>query len=213
MRLRVAQRGEPVLHRRPGGRCARGAPERCDVRADERREVAAGARDERRLERHRHRQAPRRVALGLLLERDGEHALVDAGHHELGRDDRGRPADAAGGVHADHRLARPRRARRRGRARASTTPSNMSGALPIDDGVDVGPRHARVLERLDARPRGRARPSTRRGGPRRGGSDRPRRRRCGLPAITSPSRTQTRFCCRHGPCVAWATPAAGVARR
>ena len=147
MRLRVAQRGEPVLHRDEVADVARRA-RAVHVRADERREVAAGARDERRRERHRHRQAPRRVALRLLLVRDGEHPLVHAGRDELGRDDRRRAADRAGGVHADHRLAD--RAERVGEVELRHRDAlEHVGRLADHDRVDVGPRHARVFERLE----------------------------------------------------------------
>src|SRR3712207_8992195 len=50
-------------------------------------------------------EAPRGVALRLLLERNGEHALVNAAGDQVGGDHRGRAADAAGGVHAEDRLA------------------------------------------------------------------------------------------------------------
>ena len=53
-----------------------------------------------------------RVALRLLLERDREHPLVATGLDVVGGDDAGGAADRAGGVHAEHRLARRRRARR-----------------------------------------------------------------------------------------------------
>ena len=45
-------------------------------------------------------------------QRDREHALVPAGLDVVGGDDAGGAADRTGGVHAEHRLARRRRARR-----------------------------------------------------------------------------------------------------
>ncbi len=149
VRLRVAQRGEPVLHRDEVADVARRARP-VHVRADQRREVTARAGDERRRERHRHRQAPRRVALRLLLVRDREHAFVDAGRDELRRDDRRRAAHRARGVHAHHRLAD--RAERVGEVqlRHRDTLEHVGG-LADHDRVDVGPRHARVFERLDRR--------------------------------------------------------------
>ena len=54
------------------------------VAADVRREVAAGAGVQRRRERHGQRQRPHRLGLGLLLERDREHPLVDAGLRRAG---------------------------------------------------------------------------------------------------------------------------------
>ena len=147
VRLRVAQRGEPVLDRDEVADVTRRARPG-DVRADERREVAAGSGHERRLERHPDREAPRRVALRLLLERDREHALVDPGHHQLRGDDRGGAADAAGGVHAQHRLVR--RAERVGEVHLGHEDAlEHVGRLADHDGVDVGPVHPGVLERLD----------------------------------------------------------------
>ena len=85
------------------------------------------------------------------------------------------------------------------------TPSKKSGALPIDDGVDVGPASCR-----------------RRPAPRGGLPDEPGDRHVApgrlvvglaepddghalLAPSVAPSRTHTRFCCRQGPQVAWAT--------
>ena len=60
-----------------------GAFDRRMYDADVRGEVAAGAGVQRRLERDRHRQRPHGVRLGLLLEGDRQHPLVDAGGDEL----------------------------------------------------------------------------------------------------------------------------------
>ena len=72
------------------------------------------------------------------------------------------------------------------------------GRLPDDDGVDVAEVHAGVLERLDGgladQPGHRyvvaGRDVTGLTDPDDGGTD---------ATHHSPSRTQTRFCCRHGP--------------
>ena len=82
----------------------------------------------------------------------------------------------------------------------------MSGALPMHDRVDVGPRHARVVERFlrgladEARHR---HVLARRAVDRLADTDdcNPIAGHC-----YSPSRTTTMFCCRHGPLVACATP-------
>ena len=134
------------------------------------------------------REAPRRVALALLLVRDGEHALVHARRHELRRDDRSRAADTARGVHAHHRLAH--RAERVGEVELGHRDAlEHVGRLADDDGVDVAPRHARVFERLD---RGLAHEPGHRDVLRAttgGGSDRSRRRlRVARPSIRPPGR-------------------------
>ena len=76
-----------------------------DVGADVRGEVPARAREQRHAERRRDRQRPHGVGLGLLLERDRQHPAVHAGLDQAGRDDPGRPADRAGRVHPQQRLA------------------------------------------------------------------------------------------------------------
>ena len=66
---------------------------------------------------------------------------------ELRRDDARRAADAAGGVHAHHRLAD--RAERVGEVQLGHRDAlEHVGRLADDDRVDVGVRHARVVERL-----------------------------------------------------------------
>ena len=136
----------PVLHRDEMPDVARRA-RAVHVGADERCEVTAGARDERRRERHRHRETPRRVALRLFLVRDGEHALVQARRDELGRDDARGSAHRAGRVHAHHRLADG--AERVGEVQLRHRDAlEHVGRLADDDRVDVGPGHARVVERL-----------------------------------------------------------------
>ena len=182
----------PVLHRDlPPDVLGRAAPG--DVGTDERRERAtraearAAAAPEREL----------RVALRLLLERDRHHALVHAGLHVVRRDDAGGAAHAAGGVHAEHRLA-GRAERVRHVELGLHHAFEQVGRLPEDDRVDVAPRHLRVLERA--------------GG---GFADQAGERHVAptrlvmrladaddggwFPAHESPSRMQTRFCCRHGP--------------
>ena len=147
MRLRVAQRREAVLDgHQVTDVTGRARP--IHVRADQRREVATRTRDQRRRERHRYREPPRRVALRLLLVRDGEHPLVDARGDELRGDDRRGAADGTGGVHAHHRL--PHRAERVGEVelRHRDTLEHVGG-LADDDRVDVRPRHVRVFERFD----------------------------------------------------------------
>ena len=92
------------------------------------------------------RERPRGVALGLLLVADDQHPFVATGLDQGGARDGGRRADRAGGVHTVDRLAH--------RTEASPsdssgiiTPSSASGALPMHDGVDVGERELRVVER------------------------------------------------------------------
>ena len=73
---------------------------------------------------------------------------MDPGRDELRRDDRRGTADRTRGVHAHHRL--PDRAERVGEVelRHRDTLEHVGG-LADHDRVDVGPRHARVFERLD----------------------------------------------------------------
>jgi hypothetical protein len=90
--------------------------------------------------------APLRVALRLLLERDREHALVPAGLDVVRGDDAGRPADRTGGVHPEHRL--PRGTERVGEVELGLHHAfEEVGRLADDDRVDVAPRHLRVVER------------------------------------------------------------------
>ncbi len=139
-----------------------GALARAHVGADVRGEVAAGAGVHRRLERDRQRQRPHGLALGLLLEGDREHPLVDA-----------RPATSWLATIAVEPPTEPAVCTRNSglptapsaSARNSSgiiTPSKKSGALPMHDRVDVGPGHLGVGRARGSPPRGRARPSTRR---------------------------------------------------
>ena len=170
-----------------------------DVRADERGERAAGA--ERRALAAAEREL--RVALGLLLERDREHPLVLARLHVRRGDDRGGAADRPGGVHPEHRLAD--RAERVGEVELGLHDAfEEVGRLADHDRVDVGERHLRVVERAEHRLAHEpavgdvvaARLVV-------GLTDADDRTRFG--AHASPSRMQTRFCCRHGPDVEWAS--------
>ena len=92
VRVRVLQCRHAVLHRDLDPDVLRRAGA-ADVLADGGREVAAGARDERRLERDLRRERPHRVRLRLFLERHGEDAVVDPGLDERRSDDRCRAAD------------------------------------------------------------------------------------------------------------------------
>ena len=129
--------------------------------------------------------------------------LVLAGLHVRRGDDAGRAADRAGGVHAEHRLAH--RAERVGQVELRLHDAlEEVGRLADHDGVDVGQRHVRVVERAEH-----------------GLADEPAERdvvatrlvvgladaddRAGFSAHASSSRMQTRFCCRHGPDVEWAS--------
>ena len=102
--IRVLRAVAPVLRRDDRADVVRRAGA-ADVGAHVRREVAAGARADRHVERDRDRQRPHRVGLRLLLPRDREHPLVHAGLHEARRHDAGGAADRAGGVHPQQRLA------------------------------------------------------------------------------------------------------------
>ena len=118
-----------------------------------RREVAAGAGVHRHVERHRHRQRPHRVGLRLLLEGDREHPLVHAGLDQRGRDDRGRAADRAGGVHAQQRLAGG--AERLGQEQLGHHHAlEQVGRLADDDRVDVVEASARRPRARGRSPRG-----------------------------------------------------------
>ena len=143
------QRVPPVLDRHQhadvvGGA---GAPH---VGADVRREVAARADDQRRAERRVRRQRPRRVGLRLLLPRDRQHALVHAALDQARRDDRRRPADRAGRVHAHDRLARRAERVRQERLRHHHALEQV-GRLADDDRVDVLPGQPGVVERPPGR--------------------------------------------------------------
>ena len=127
---------------------------------------------------------------------------MHARRHQVRRHDGGRPADRAGRVDAEHRLAH-RAERRRQVELGHHDALEHVGGLADDDGVDVGEGQAGVLERGhrglahqagdgDVLPLGL--------GHRLADPD----DRAALRHHT-PSRTQTRFCCRHGPEVACAT--------
>ena len=138
--VRILQRVLAVLQRdHPADVLGRLRP--LDVGADVRSEVAAGADAAAAAAA----EAPRGVALRLLLEGDGEHLLVHAARDEVGGDDRGRAADAAGGVHAEDRLAVG--TQRVGQVHLRHHQAfELVGRLADDDGVDVLPGHLGVVE-------------------------------------------------------------------
>ena len=152
-------------------------------------EREAAARAEREL----------RVALGLLLVRDCQHALVAPGLDVVSRDDAGRAADGTGGVDAEHRLARS--AERVGQVQLRLHDAfEEVGRLADDDRVDVRPVHLGVFERarrcLTHQAAERDVPAARLVLGLADAND------CtGLVShqFLPPSRMQTRFCCRHGP--------------
>ena len=85
------------------------------------------------------------VRLGLLLERDGEHGLEQARLDEVGAEDGGVGADAAGGVHADHRL--PGAAHRVGQEQLGLHHAlELVRGLAEHDRLDVVPPHLGVVE-------------------------------------------------------------------
>src|SRR5262249_61039819 len=120
----------------------------------------------------------------------------------VGGDERGRPADAAGGVHTHHRLAG--RAERVGQVRLGHDDALEHVGGPADDGgVDVLPAHLGVLERA-------ARGLAHEAGDGDVGTGRLVMRLADADdgaelAHASPSSTHTRLCCSAGPDVAWAT--------
>ena len=157
------------------------------AKAATRTEARAAAAPEREL----------RVALRLLLERDGHHALVHSCLHVVRSNDAGGAAHAAGGVDAEHRLAGGAERVRHVQLGLHHALEQV-GRLAEDDRVDVGPCHLRVVERSDG------------GFPDQAGERHVAPTRLvvrlpdaddggWLPAHESPSRMQTRFCCRHGP--------------
>ena len=205
MRFRIAQRRPAVFHRDQVADVARRA-RAIHVGTDERREVATRTGNQRRLERHRHRQAPGRVALRLLLVRDGEHPLVYTRGDELGRDDRRRTADRTSGVNAHHRLA-DRAERVREVQLGHRDALEHVGCLADHDRVDIRPRHARVFECFDG---GFAHEAGHRHvlacGAVRGLPDADDCVHDSQPSVGLPECT-TRFCCKHGPLDACARPA------
>ena len=176
-----------------------GAFERRMYDADVRGEVAAGAGVHRRLERDRQRQRPHGLALGLLLEGDGEHPLVDAG---LRRAARRRcavepPTEPAVCTRNSGLPGAPSASARY--SSGIITPSKKSGALPMT----TASMSAHVMLGVGERPVG-------------GLADEAGHRDVAAGGLVlgladaddgdaflghqpSPSRTQTRFCCRHGP--------------
>ncbi len=182
------------------------------VGADVRGEVAAGAGEQRRLERDAAATAPtwRRSRTASRTRRSAPRSWMPA-CDEAGGDDARSSRRPSRRCARGSSACRPRRARRPGTARASSTPSKKSGALPMTTASMSAQRHLGVVEGARAPPRARGRRST---------------RRRAWPACLvwpmpttatrslahhSPSSTHTRFCCRHGPDVAWATAAVGVA--
>ena len=113
-----------------------GQPVRRDVGAAVRREEAARSGHQRRREGHVRRQRPHRVAFRLLLERDGEDAIVQARGDVRHRRDGGRRADRAGRVHPQHRL-QMRAERARQKLLGLHDALEHVGRLADHDGVDV----------------------------------------------------------------------------
>ena len=141
----VLQRVQPVLHRHHHADVARGA-RAAHVGPDDGGEVAARAGQQRRREGLGHRQGPHGVGVGLLLEGDGEHPLVDARRHQVRRPrwrSSRRPSRRCGPAAS----ACPRRRARRQVQLGHHDALEHVGRLADDHGVDVGPRRGR-------RPRG-----------------------------------------------------------
>ena len=110
-------------------------------------EVATRAGADGLGERHRNTQCPHGIRLGLLLPGHRQHALVLSGLHQAGRDDGGRSADRARGVHPDQWLAGS--ADRVGHEQFGHHDAlEEVGRLADDDGVDVVERRTRVFECL-----------------------------------------------------------------
>ena len=161
------------------------------------REVAAGPRVHRHDERDRHRERPHRVGLRLLLERDRQHPAVHAGLHERGGHDRGRPADRAGGVDPQQRLADGTESL--GEVELGHHHAlEQVGCLADHDGVDVVEVDPgvgeRAIDRLAAEARDRDVLAL---GSVVGLADADHG--CGLLAHPFRPMTQSRFCCRAGP--------------
>ena len=76
MRIRVAQRVEPILHGHLHADIV-GCPRLMHVGPDDRSEVATCSSQERCRERLRDRESPHGIGVRLLLEGDREDTLVD----------------------------------------------------------------------------------------------------------------------------------------
>src|SRR5690606_26097584 len=129
---------------------------------------------------------------------------VDAGLDQAGGDERRRAADRAGGVDPEQGLAHRADGLREVELGHHHALEEV-GRLAEDDGVDVGPGHLGVLQGLDHRlPHEAGDRDVAAGGLvlRLADAD---DRDALLAHQSLPSRTHTRFCCRHGPLVAWAT--------
>ena len=192
----VLERVEAILDRHlPPDVLGRAAA--VDVGPDERGEGAAGT--ERRAPPAA--QGELGVALGLLLERHGQDRAVLAGLHVRCRHDAGGAADRAGGVDAEHGLAH--RAEGVGEVELGLHHAlEQVGGLAEDHGVDVGHRHLGVVEGPEHRLAHET--AERHVAAARlvvGLADADHRTR----DHDRPSRMQTRFCCRQGPLVAWAS--------
>ena len=201
MGIGVAHGVQSVLHRHHPADVL-GGTRTAHVGPDVRGEVAAGPGQQRGGEGLGHRQGPHGVGVGLLLVGHGQHPLVDARGDQVGGHQGRRASDRAGGVHPDHGLAH--RTERRGQVELGHHVAlEHVGGLADDHGVDVAPVEVGVgqghLGRL----------------PHQAGDGHvvPLGLVVGLPHADdraalchhAPSRTQTRFCCRQGPEVAWAT--------
>ena len=159
---------------------------------------------------HRQRQRPHGLALGLLLEGDGEHPLVDARPARAGRprSRSSRRRDPAVCTRNSGLPVAPSASARY--SSGIITPSKKSGALPIT----TASMSAQVISASSS-----AREAASRTRPAIETSPRvawclvwptPTTATRSLPISPLPSRTHTRFCCRHGPEVAWATPRSAV---
>jgi hypothetical protein len=138
-------------------------------------------------------------AVGLLLEGDGEDAVVHPGMYERRGDECGGASDASRGVHPEHRLSRSAEGVGQVELRHHH-PLEHVGGLADHDGVDVGEPEVGVLERAERRlahDAGDGEITALRGVMRLPDAD----DRAAL-AHAPPSRTQTRFCWRQGPEVA-----------
>ena len=159
VRVRVLQRVLAVLHRDHRADVV-GRARPLDVRADVRREVAAGA-DATAAAGSRTRSScrPRTASRTRAVSTRSCTPRLD----QVRGDDRRGSADAARGVHAHDRLAR--RAERVGEVELGHHHALEDvGRGADDDGLDVGPRHLGVFERADRGLAARARRATRRRG-------------------------------------------------